>query len=107
MASYSAAPIVRDELLEIWSFIAEDNVDAANRVLHAAEKTFQILADNPGLGHRRSFRQKAHRHLRVRSVEGFDQYLVLYREVTGGIEVLHVYHVARNIAALLRKDPRT
>jgi plasmid stabilization system protein ParE len=87
-------------------FIAKDNPEAATQVFEAAERTFKLLAENPGLGHPRSFRRKAHCNLRVRSVEGFDNYLILYREITSGIEILHVVHVARNIGALLRKDPR-
>ncbi len=66
-----------------------------------------MLADQPGLGRPRSFRRKAYRNLRSRTIIGFDNYLILYREITGGIEILHVCHGARNIAALLRKDPRS
>ena len=107
MANFVLAPCVESELDEIWSFIADDDPDAATRVVDAAYETFRLLAKNPGLGHRRGFRKKAHRNLRVRPVEGFDKYIVLYREMTGGIEVLHVFNVARNIGALLRKDSRS
>ena len=103
MANFLLAPCIEDELDEIWDFIAKDNPEAATRVVYAAYDTFRALAANPGLGHPRAFRRKAHRNVRGRNVQGFDNYLILYREITGGIEVLHVYHNARNISALLRK----
>jgi plasmid stabilization system protein ParE len=77
VAKYIVAPIVHSELREIWFFIAEDNPEAATQVVDAAERTFELLAQNPGLGHLRSFRQNAYRNLRVRPVDGFVKYLVL------------------------------
>lgn len=103
MGEYFAPPHVREELWEIWQYIARDNLAAADRVWTAAEETFQLLAENPGLGHPRHFQAKAFRTLRVRPVLGFDSYLVLYREVIGGVEILHVSHAARNLNALLRR----
>ena len=56
MSSFILAPCIEEELGEIWDFIAQDNPEAADRVLDAAELTFQLLADNPGLGRRWTFR---------------------------------------------------
>jgi toxin ParE1/3/4 len=99
-------PRIRPELREIWEHIAKDNPAAADRVVDAAEQTFRMLADHPGMGRPRSFSRKTYRNLRSRAVVGFDNYLVLYREITDGVEILHVCHGARNLEALLRKDPR-
>ena len=104
VASFVLASCVERELEEIWEFIAKDNSDAATRVVRAAYDTFRALAANPGLGHPRPFRRTAHKNVRVRSVLGYDNYLIFYREVLSGIEVLHVYNKARNIEALFRKD---
>ena len=107
MGSYVVHPRVGPELREIWEYIAKDNTSAADRVIDATEQTFRMLVDNPGLGRPRSFRRKVYRNLRSRAVVGFDNYIVLYREITGGIETLHVCHGARNLEALLRKDSRS
>ncbi len=104
MANFVLASCIEGELDQIWEFIAKDNPEAATRVVLAAYDTFRALAANPGLGHPQAFRRKAHKNVRTRNVQGFDNYLILYRETSGGIEVLHVYHHARNINALLRKD---
>jgi toxin ParE1/3/4 len=105
VADYVLADGVEKELDEIWEFIAKDNPEAATRVIRAAYGTFSVLAENPGLGHPRSFPRKAVRNVRIRTVAGFDKYVVLYRPITNGIEVLHVCNVARNINALMRKKP--
>jgi plasmid stabilization system protein ParE len=38
-------------------------------------------------------------------VQDFDHYLVFYRAVEGGVDILHVYHGARDIPALLDESP--
>jgi toxin ParE1/3/4 len=103
VGEYFLADGVEQELSQIWRFIAKDNPEAATRVVEAAYETFAALAENPGLGHPRRFRSKQFHDLRLRTVLGFDSYLVLYREIFGGIEVLHVSHAARNLNALLRR----
>ncbi len=103
MASYILANCVEEEIFEIWDFIAKDNPEAADRVLATIEKTFQLMADNPGLGRPRKIKSPRLRNLRFRPVLEFEKYLVFYQEIPSGIEVFHVYHAARNIDALLRK----
>jgi len=53
MAKFILDPCVEDELWEIWHFIAQDNPDAATRVVEAAFETFKTLAANPGIGRSR------------------------------------------------------
>jgi plasmid stabilization system protein ParE len=38
-------------------------------------------------------------------VSGFENHLIFYRAIPGGIEVLHVYHGARDIEALFDGKP--
>jgi toxin ParE1/3/4 len=103
VASYVLAACIESELEEIWDFIAKDNPEAAEKVVAAIEETFQILAENPGLGRPKKLKDSRLRNLRFRSVPRFENYLVFYQEIATGIEVFHVYHTARNIKALLRK----
>jgi toxin ParE1/3/4 len=93
-------PCVENELWEIWRFIAQDNPDAADRVLEVACKTFEILAKNPGIGRPRRFRKSRLRNLRSRQVSGFNSYLVFYAPIADGIEVFHVLHGARDLERL-------
>ena len=100
MAKYILDPCVEDELWGIWHFIAQDNPDAATRVIEAAYDTFKTLAVNPGLGRPRRFRNPKLRDVRSWRIIGFENYLIFYRGVAEGIQVNHVYHGARDIEAL-------
>ena len=101
MAEFILAPGVESELLEIWDFIAQDNPSAATRVIEAAFETFKTLAATPGLGRPRKFRNRRLKGVRSWRVSGFDNYLIFYRPTADGIQVLHVFHGARDIEALL------
>jgi plasmid stabilization system protein ParE len=100
MPNYILDPCVEDELWGIWHFIAQDNPDAATRVIEAAYETFETLAANPGLGKLRRFRSPRLRDVRSWHITGFENYLIFYRSVTDGIQVIHVYHGARDSEAL-------
>jgi len=41
------------DVSDIWDYIADDSIKAADRVLAALEKTMHRLATNPGIGHTR------------------------------------------------------
>src|SRR5580704_11195064 len=99
MPEYILDPCVMDELWGIWHFIAQDNPDAATRVIEAAFETFKTLAANPGFGRQRRFRNSRLRDIRSWRIAGFQNYLIFYRSVAGGIQVNHVYHAARDIEA--------
>lgn len=100
MAEFVLAPCIEDELWAIWEYIARDNPDAATRVVEAAYETFKALAANPALGRVRKFHHSRLKGVRSWLVSGFDNYVVFYRTTSEGIEVLHVYHGARDIDAL-------
>ena len=69
----------RQDLLEIWEFIAWDNIDAADRVRDAAFRAFESLASMPELGTRRKFANPRLKGVRLWPVPGFHQYLIFYR----------------------------
>jgi toxin ParE1/3/4 len=100
MPEYILDPCVEGELWGIWHFIARNNPDAATRVIEAARETFKTLAANPGLGRPRRFRNPRLRDIRSRRISGFENYLIFYRGISGGIQVHHIYHGARNMEAL-------
>ena len=83
----------------IWHFIARDNPDAATRVVEAAYETFEALVCT-NFGRPRRFRNPKLRDVRSWRITGFENYVIFYRSVAGGIQVNHVYHGARNIEAL-------
>ena len=48
---------------------------------------------------RRAFRQARLRDVRSIHVTGFHNYVIFYRVVSDGVQILHVYHRARDIDA--------
>ena len=88
------------DLIEIADYIAHDSIQAADRFLAAAEKTFEQLARMPGIGEPFGAGDPRLAHVRRFRVAHFKRYLIYYRPVEGGIEVLRVIHGARNIQDL-------
>ncbi len=41
------------DICDIWDYIADDNIEAADRVLDALENALHRIAKNPGIGHMR------------------------------------------------------
>jgi toxin ParE1/3/4 len=92
------------DLDEQAAYIQRESPNAAIRFLAAANATFQRLAAMPELGQRQEFGRKELLGLRVWQVQGFENFLIFYRPVERGIEVLRVLHAARDAAGIF-DDP--
>ncbi|NDK54223.1 type II toxin-antitoxin system RelE/ParE family toxin [Rhizobium laguerreae] len=91
-------PVIRtnradEDLIEIWSYKAVDNISAADRVLDAIEARWDNLARHPYSGVARDDIAPGIRHL----VSG--EYLTLYRLRGGAIEIVRVLHGRRKISS--------
>ncbi len=84
-----------DDLLDIWLYIAQDKPNAADQFLDELEAKFLLLAEQPQLGPARPDIAPGLRYFPVRS------YLILYREITEGVEIVRVVHGARRLLNLL------
>jgi toxin ParE1/3/4 len=78
-----------EDLIEIWSFIAEENIIAADRVLDAIEARWQQLAQHPYSGVARDDIAPNIRHLIA------SNYLILYRVKDGMVEIIRVLNGRR------------
>lgn len=94
---------IRD-LSDIAVYLADESGsdDLAFRFLDAAEASFERLAAMPEMGAAREHRDPALANVRMWPIVGFDNYLIFYCPVEGGIEIIRVLHAKRDIAALLR-----
>jgi toxin ParE1/3/4 len=97
-------PQARQDLAELAEYLAQDSLDAAERFLDAAEAAFRLLASMPELGTPCEFRSPDAAHMRVWSIRGFQSYLIFYRLVKGGIDVVRVIHGARDIEAIFTDE---
>jgi antitoxin ParD1/3/4 len=91
MNEFAFHPEAEADLIEIWDFIAEDNVDGADRVRDSIFAAIRGLARTPNQGHRRS--DLTSRPLRFWRV--YD-YLIAYAPEEEPMLVLAVLHGRRN-----------
>lgn len=99
MARYILSPRARVDLQSIWSFIAVENREAADRMIDELLAAFEYLADWPGSGHtRRDLTERNFLFWPVRS------YLVVYREKQAPLQIVAILHGARDIPSVLRSD---
>jgi toxin ParE1/3/4 len=95
----------RQDLVEILRHYArEAGLRVAERFSTQAEATFTRLAGMPGLGTPYDHDHPALAELRYVPISRFRKYLVFYRRVAGGIEIVRVLHGARDIATILAED---
>lgn len=80
-----------EDLLEIWSFLAEDNPAAADELLDEIDRTCVSVAPMPHAGRAREELAASLRSLPV------GNYVIFYRPDDEGIVVIRVLHGARNL----------
>ena len=83
-----------EDLYDIWSYIEKDNARAANALIDEFTQKFELLAEHTGLG---TSRPKIHPSLRFFPV---GRYLIVFRRMEDGIEVVRVVHGARSFKKL-------
>lgn len=83
-----------EDLIDIWIYIAQDNPVAADDLLDEIERRISLLADNPYLGPAREDIAEDCRYSPV------GNYLILYRIIPNGIEVVRVVQGSRRLENL-------
>jgi plasmid stabilization system protein ParE len=101
---YQLTPRALSDLGDIWDYIAEDYVKAANRVESAILLACSSLARHPLLGSKRS--EITLQPVRFWTVSRFPNFIVVYRPETKPLQIVTVLHGRRNIRAIL-EDPGT
>jgi len=100
MSGYRFHPEAEADLDAIWEFIAENSLEAADRMIDAIEAAIEALVPFPHQGHRRP--DLTERPLRFTTV---GNYLVAYTPDKRPLRVVAVMHGRRNprvMAAILR-----
>jgi toxin ParE1/3/4 len=95
-------PSAKRDLVEIFRHDArEAGIRVADRFFTRAETTFRRLAKMPGMGTQYEPEEPLYAGLPSFPVARFRRYLVFYRRIPDGIEMLRVLHGARDIAGIL------
>ena len=97
MARLTRTRRAEEDLIEIWTHVAADNPAAADRLLDRIEAVCGLLAENLGLGPARPDLAEGLRYFVAGS------YLAIYRQISGGVEIVRVVHGARHLPDLFRE----
>lgn len=91
MVRYTRSPRAADDLVEIWNYIAKDNPVAADRLLDRIDQLCQTLMEYPYMG-----RERPDIMVGIHSF-AVNKYVIYYRHIEVGIEVIRVLHAARDV----------
>ena len=91
MARVVRASTAKADAREIWAYIAQDNPDAADRLLDRFDRLFRLLVSQPLIG--KSVEELAP-DLRLVPI---GNYLIFYRPTKERIEIVRILHSSRDI----------
>lgn len=77
-----------EQLAELIAYIADDNVDASQSLLHRIRSAAEHLADHP-------YMFRSGRNPGTREMVVHPNYIVVYRVLTDAIDVVSVLHARR------------
>jgi toxin ParE1/3/4 len=86
--------LAEEDLIDIWVFVARDDLRAANRLLEQIYEKCQLLSHSPKAGRKRPELDRSIRSFPI------GNYVIFYRERAAGIEVARVLHGRRDITAV-------
>ena len=95
---FRVSPQATRDLLEIWQFIARDNLTVANKVSDDLDAAIRLLGQFPGIGHTRPDVKDP--RLLFYSVYS---YVIAYIPNPSPLRVLRVVHGSRNFKRLFKK----
>lgn len=94
MNQFRVSNAARLDLDEIWFYIAQDDPDTADRFIRLIVSRFPNLASMPQMGW-----QREELSPRLRSFP-VGNYIIFYRPMENGIEIVRVLHGARDLPPL-------
>ena len=100
MSSYQLTPQAADDLFEIWSYIATDDLDSADRVEEAIYAACALLSDTPLAGRIRE--DLTALPLRFWLVQPYRNCWIVYRPETKPLQVIRILRATRNIPSILK-----
>jgi len=94
MKQIRLSAVAQTDLDAIWFYIAQDDVEAADKLVHGVVLRFARLAAMPELGRRREELTPGLRSFPV------GRYVIFYRPIENGVEIARVLHGARDLPPL-------
>jgi len=85
-------PAAEDDLINIWITIFKDNQVVADKVLSSAKLTFTTIAEMPKIGAKFQSKRRKLQVIRFFPIKNYASYIIYYREIKDGIEIVRVLH---------------
>ena len=82
------------DLVEIAEYIAQDDIEVADRFFDAFEETIERLRHSPKIGSPRKHQNNV--DVRMSFIRGFENCLIFYTENADEIVILRIIHSARD-----------
>ena len=102
MSDYALTALAKTDIFDIWSYIAEHNQNAADRVEQAIYDACDFLAE--GLrGHLRP--DLTPRPVRFWTLTRYPNYTIVYLPETAPLQIIAVLHGKRNFPRILKQRP--
>jgi len=103
MSGYALTRFAKADIFEIWSYIADDSEEAADRVEQAIYDACAFVAEAPLRGHSRP--DLTTRSLRFWTLTRYPNYTVAYRPEPVPLQVVAILHGKRNVRRMLKRRP--
>ncbi len=94
MSLLRISPRAGADLIEIWSYIADDSVANADAFVDRLYETLQVLGRQPGSGRRREELAPGMQSF------PYGRYVIFYRALMDAIEIVRILHGARDIESI-------
>ena len=100
-------PEAQIDIEELGLYFSERAPEVENRFYQAIDKTVRVLARSPNLGERFPTQNPKLQGMRVWRIDGFPNHLIFYHSVGDRLEILRVFHGARDYATILDDESST
>jgi len=98
MSKYPFTPQAVADLFEIWTFIAQDNPTAADRVEEAVYRAGNFLADSPLVERMR--KDLTPLPVRFWVVQPYLNYIIVYNPEKEPLQIIRILHSARDLRSV-------
>ncbi len=103
MLAVSILPLAKQDIEEIVDWLNKKNPQAAEQFLEQLEKSFDLLAMSPFIGHLRRYENPVFKNIRMFSLKQYSSYLIFYQTSSSQLQIIRVLHGSRDITALFEK----
>jgi toxin ParE1/3/4 len=91
-------PRAADDLIELWDYLADDNVARADAFIDDVDAKLNLLAEQPMLGRSREELAPGLRSFPL------GRYVIFYEVIPDGIAIVRVLHGARDLGPLFEGE---